>query len=864
MAIDCVNGPDQALEFPLKLYKSEGAIGKDQSPGEAHGDPLQEKHEPWATLKQVRYKGTATEDREGLATGNCFIAHPECENNQEICPSSQNRQLYIADSKQYSLSDSFEQLPNNVVNCLEGKLACRPQSPRGKGKKAKRKRRSKDVQRKPAQPGQRVSEEESRAPIPVQDDDSHPSLVIPKSNWLRDGKKDIFSNPQYHKIGSPHFEDQTPKEEVMGNLYKLINPSQYICHVGPSIPSHSPLSPASRIEGIIKNLHLDTPFDLGLSDSVSPTWGSLKLSTPCMDLKTHSVEECTLQAMKGSVSVGEPRNLCTIAKAWVMEDEDNVDNEGVLLHESLKPVDYEYREGVHWTKCGPALGSGSFGDVIPAKDEKTGFNFAAKKIHIRGFRAQELTCCLTVSSPNIVPVYGAVREGPWVVVLMQQMKGGSIGQLIKRNGYLEEDRALHYTGQVLDALKLLHKENIVHGDIKADNILLSEDGQTVYLCDFGHSSHLPHDGTKRQLMTADFVPGTQTHMAPEIPLGVPCDGGLDVWSLCCMFLHMLNGWHPWSRTHTQPLCLKIAKEPAPLQEIPPNCDPLTREVITAGLEKEPRRRATAAQLKERVDAALRKVGGLKSPWKAEYKEPRPFPPTTPPTQPPSDAPEVTFPEPQLPAPKPRVVPGSASEEKPGDPPLDELGTLCDLELQQLERDLFLESLSHPYSLEEQEQMLSCLSESSLEPQQNRKDSIHTWDTMSSGIHTWDSQMDTLSLYSDSPFIGRPIITPSYFNGVKVQVETLNGEKLHIWESSKTKLRDLAVGISFQISVPSFTLLTSDGRPIPCDMELADCGLQLCCSPAMDDRGGWRWRVKSGQIEEGPMEEVYRGGGGRPG
>lgn len=58
--------------------------------------------------------------------------------------------------------------------------------------------------------------------------------------------------------------------------------------------------------------------------------------------------------------------------------------------------------------------------------------------------------------------------------------------------------------------------------------------------------------------SGDYIPGTETHMAPEVVMGKPCDAKVDVWSSCCMMLHMLNGCHPWTQYFRGPLCLKVS------------------------------------------------------------------------------------------------------------------------------------------------------------------------------------------------------------------------------------------------------------------------------------------------------------------
>lgn len=53
--------------------------------------------------------------------------------------------------------------------------------------------------------------------------------------------------------------------------------------------------------------------------------------------------------------------------------------------------------------------------------------------------------------------------------------------------------------------------------------------------------------------------GTETHMAPEVVLNEPHSSKADIWSSCCMLLHMLNGCHPWTRYYSRPLFLKVSQ-----------------------------------------------------------------------------------------------------------------------------------------------------------------------------------------------------------------------------------------------------------------------------------------------------------------
>ncbi|XP_063816063.1 mitogen-activated protein kinase kinase kinase 14 [Pseudophryne corroboree] len=850
MAIDYQEGQDQVststLDYPVKLYQSTGVLNNQVGKAGKHNVLLQKKDGPWDTVLLI---GTAIETEGSPAKKISIIAQAECENNQQICPSSQQGPLYMTDCKQYSLCESNEHIPNNVVNCTEGKLAQSPRFP--KSKKKRRKRTAKNDPQTSARRGQTTPEQETRTPVPVQDEESQ------SKQWYTNDTLDYCSTQQ-HNGSNIDYPIQNKEHCMKTHHHKLIAPSQFLYHVGAGKlqPPTSPQGNAPynrRLPGIISALGLDD-----WEDNLSPHCGYSKFTNSCIDSKTQSVEEGVLLALRESVSNGVPHNLCTLAKAWKNDDEEEVvDNEGILLREELKMEDYEYREDKQWMKC-KELGSGSFGDVYLGKDKKTGFLFAAKKIHKNRFRSQELTCCLSVDSEKILPVYGAVREGPWVTVFMKFINGGSLGQLIMRRGYLTEELALYYMAQVLLGLKHLHAANVVHGDIKADNVLLSEDSKTVYLCDFGHAAHLPPGKSSAQLVTSEYVPGTETHMAPDIAGGKPCDTKVDVWSACCMFLHMLNGWHPWSRTHTAPLCLKIATEPPPIHEIPPSCHMLTRNIITAGLQKDPSNRATAADLLEKVNVALTKMGGVKFPHSSEYREPRSFPVVS------KEVPEVTHSKSTLCAGECGTtlchhmkciteIPTFTLRDKSVDQPK----ISCDMEIERLEIDLYKENLSQPFLLEEQQEMF--LSGDSLELLPSHKDSMTTLDTKSSGIYSWDSQMEQWSLQSDSLSSGG-ITAPSWFNGVKVKLQTFSGEIFHIWESGRTKLGDLAVGISSQIPIKSFTILSSNGISIPWSTDIADCGIDLQCSLAPDCGGSWLWRVKKGIMEEGNTGEVYTGGG----
>ncbi|KAK9977903.1 hypothetical protein ABG768_019686 [Culter alburnus] len=581
------------------------------------------------------------------------------------------------------------------------------------------------------------------------------------------------------------------------------------------------------------------------------------------------------------------------------EREESDKNEGILFKEGLQPVNYEYREGREYERC-RFLKQGSFGEVYSIKDKGTGFMCAAKKVPLESFSSEEVGSWSALQSPHVVDLFGVVREGLSIILFMD-LKSSSLGQLVEERGRLPEDLSLHYLQQVLGALNYIHKKRILHLDIKADNVLLSEDGKDAFLCDFGHSER----SDKQGLSDGQGLKGTETHMAPEVVLNEPRSSKADIWSSCCMLLHMLNGCHPWTRYYSRPLYLKIATEPPPLREIPSDCSSNTADVIKAGLQKDPINRASAKELAVKTAKALKKVGGLRSPTRGgTYMKPLGKPeksgpahsatPTTSHHTTSSHNSELQW----MSFEQKRKEGDGEPDDKPHkgkqwkrieetrnddhSPPKSLLHiqatstepqiiykTKPEQEMRRLEKDLFLSSLSHPHSAEIQEQLLSCISSDCLSTREygDKKDSGR-WsvagDDDSSGVFSYNSQ-DIQSFSRDwlSPTHQPP---PRCFEGVDVYIRDFDGKCFHIRETPRVKVGHIARGISDQISENVFSLQTEDGCMVPHDKEVLENSLFLRCVPAPDSchyhqyghkpcctltpdcKLPWNWRIREGMLE----------------
>ncbi|CAL8284505.1 unnamed protein product [Merluccius merluccius] len=327
------------------------------------------------------------------------------------------------------------------------------------------------------------------------------------------------------------------------------------------------------------------------------------------------VDESQLAGLRGRVTRAESRFILPFFKdrekydAMRTDAEEQQSNEGILLHDLLQPAGGMYREGLEYDSL-RHIQNGSYGDVVCIQDRRTGFQCAAKRVAQRHFSSEEVSTWSALDSPHVVRLLGAATEGPNMVFFMD-LKPGCLAQVLKERGRLPEDLALHYMRQVLWALEHLHHRRVLHLDVKADNVLLSADGRDTFLCDFGLSERCDQNGHSTRIYRGPAFPGTETHMAPEVAGGDRRCTKADVWSSCCMLLHMLNGCPPWVRYYAPPLCLKISSEPPPLWEVPSRCNHFTARLLRAGLRKDPARRSSARELRRKTTKALRAVGGLR-------------------------------------------------------------------------------------------------------------------------------------------------------------------------------------------------------------------------------------------------------------
>ena len=137
-----------------------------------------------------------------------------------------------------------------------------------------------------------------------------------------------------------------------------------------------------------------------------------------------------------------------------------------------------------------------------------------------------------------------------LAIFLEYVPGGSLRSLLDRFGTLEEAVVRLYSRQILLGLEYLHANGIAHRDVKAANVLVSNDG-SVKLADFGASKRtrdaMPAANANA---TGGHAKGTPLWMAPEVIRAAPRSQGwrkADVWSVGCTVIEMSTGKPPWSQ-----------------------------------------------------------------------------------------------------------------------------------------------------------------------------------------------------------------------------------------------------------------------------------------------------------------------------
>ena len=189
--------------------------------------------------------------------------------------------------------------------------------------------------------------------------------------------------------------------------------------------------------------------------------------------------------------------------------------------------------------------------------------------------------------PNIVRLFEYFETEKHILFVIEMCAGGDLLNYVRRRRRLKEDVAKSLFKQIIESLAYCHSKNILHRDIKLDNILLDGNGQ-VKICDFGVGK-IVKQGEK---MTEQC--GTPAYIAPEILRDQGYYGfSVDLWSAGVVLFAMLYGTVPFKAGNMQELQNIIMDAKYALKE---DISIEARNLLTGLLEKDPKKRLTVGAI----------------------------------------------------------------------------------------------------------------------------------------------------------------------------------------------------------------------------------------------------------------------------
>jgi len=266
---------------------------------------------------------------------------------------------------------------------------------------------------------------------------------------------------------------------------------------------------------------------------------------------------------------------------------------------------------------GPLLGQGGFAAVFRARDNSLNRDVAVKVLDLELAPSptvaerflREAQTVARLENPHIVPIYKVGRQEEVFYIIMRCIDGPSLRILLERNKKLSVGDAARIARQVADALAYAHKHDIVHRDIKPDNILLDASGH-VLVTDFGiakaaQAAQAATPGAA-QLTSEGMIIGTPQYMSPEQASGDTLDGRSDIYSLGIVVYQMLTGTPPFDGPSSASiLAQQLTQTPAPIRRVRPDVSEEMAFVLERMLEKSPAKRfQTATEVSRALVDAL--------------------------------------------------------------------------------------------------------------------------------------------------------------------------------------------------------------------------------------------------------------------
>ena len=236
------------------------------------------------------------------------------------------------------------------------------------------------------------------------------------------------------------------------------------------------------------------------------------------------------------------------------------------------------------------IGAGGMATVYRGLDEVLGRTVAIKTMlpqyaNDPSFAArfkQEAQAAAALQSPYIVSVYDWGKDADTYYIVMEYLRGTDLKSGIRKHGALDCKKVAQIGSQIAQALSVAHKHDIIHRDIKPQNIMVQPDGN-IKVMDFGiaraKNSHLTQDNS---------VLGTAHYVSPEQTQGKDLGPTTDIYSLGIVMYEAATGQVPFQGDDAISVALKqVNEQPKPPSQLNPNVDPQLEAIILKCMQKNP-------------------------------------------------------------------------------------------------------------------------------------------------------------------------------------------------------------------------------------------------------------------------------------
>ena len=240
------------------------------------------------------------------------------------------------------------------------------------------------------------------------------------------------------------------------------------------------------------------------------------------------------------------------------------------------------------------IGQGGMADVYKAYDTILNREVAIKVLRTKLAEdamtlvrfQREASAASRFNHPNVVDIYDVGESDGLHYIVMEYIRGRTLKQLIQQRGALDVSEALDIMKQLTSAVMMAHQNQIIHRDIKPQNVLIKDDG-TAKLTDFGIA--VANDSV--QLTYNNAVMGSAHYLAPESAQGKEPNPKIDIYSLGIVFYELLTGEVPFKGNSPTEIALKHLKEKLPYPRLfNPRIPQAVENIIIKATAKDPNER----------------------------------------------------------------------------------------------------------------------------------------------------------------------------------------------------------------------------------------------------------------------------------